>query len=226
MYGSHISNFSLGSVLNLMSQEEIDAIGQRSTMPQVEADEGVAELLEAMNAAGALQEMFANRATPLTNEMILTMVRQRMSDIDNQLNLGMQDIQKNADLSAQIAEKQQLLRALRERIVATSGAEGGKSMTAEQLSRETFNINGQILTYDEVMSRLGEPRLEGATVSNAQLDELIRIQDGRAKQVNSGNEMLMLQIQSLTQQRSQVIQLGTSLLKKLAEAEQSITRNI
>lgn len=222
----NIPNLNFWSSIQTISQAEIDEIAQRGAMPQVSGLEDIGRLLQGAQAGAAAQAAFGTRAAPLTNEMILTMVRQRMSDIDNQLNLGMQEIQGNADLSTQIAEKQQLLRAIRERIVAKSGAEGSKSLSAEELSRELFNINGQHLTYDQVMTRLNEPRLVGATVSNAQLDDLIRIEDSRAKQVNSGNEMLMLQIQSLTQQRSQVIQLGTSLLKKLAEAEQSITRNI
>lgn len=222
---STLSGIANINVLNtVFTEEQLEELRRPVGVPEI-GPEVLQEILSA-NAQENSAVAVDIGPIPLTNEMILTMVRQRMSDVDNQLNHGMQEIQKNADLSRQIAEKQQLLRAVRERVVAIRGAEAGATMTAAELAGQSFDINGQSLSYDEVMQRLNIEGLPNTDVSNSRLDALIRIEDSRAKQVNSGNEILMLQVQSLTQQRSQIIQMGTSLLKKLGEAEQAIARNI
>ena len=44
--------------------------------------------------------------------------------------------------------------------------------------------------------------------------------------INSGNEMRMVSLQSMMQQRTQIISLSTNLLKKLDDANQAIIRNL
>ena len=46
------------------------------------------------------------------------------------------------------------------------------------------------------------------------------------REVNSGNEMLMIQLQSTMQQRTQIIQLGSNMLKAYDEATDSIVGNM
>ena len=157
--------------------------------------------------------------------MILHMVRRRLRDLDTQISGATDELEQNTNRAELLARQQQVLTAIR-------GSVGNDGVIDPQ---DTFDIEGRMITIGNE-TKLASAWLEsvglnptdfprgGTTLQDldARIDN-IKTAAGRA---NSGNEMIMLRIQTLTQQRSQVIQLGTSLIKKLDESANSIARNI
>ncbi len=75
-----------------------------------------------------------------------------------------------------------------------------------------------------VRSQLGESVEFSSTAQS--FGTIVQSIQTEARAINSGNEMRMVQLQSLMQQRSQVISMSTQMLNKIHESEQAITRNI
>ena len=63
-------------------------------------------------------------------------------------------------------------------------------------------------------------------VSVGEIETTIEVQKQALTDVNSGNELRMIALQSVMQQRTQVITLGTNLMKSLHEASEGVIRNI
>lgn len=160
----------------------------------------------------------------LNPEMVLHMVRRRLKDLDEQISSATNQIESNTARSERLARQQEVLQAIKGRAAEQDATEAG----------DTFSINGEMIKIgDETM--LASAWLESVgldpthypdSTTIGELDATIQNLKSIASRVNSGNEMLMLQIQTLTQQRSQSIQLGTSLIKKIDEGSMSIARNI
>jgi len=58
------------------------------------------------------------------------------------------------------------------------------------------------------------------------LDAAIEERRSELSRANSGNEMRMVTLQGLMQQRNEMISLGTNILKQMHEAKQSVIRNL
>lgn len=160
----------------------------------------------------------------LNPEMILHMVRRRLRDLDTQISGATDELEQNTNRAELLSRQQQVLTAIR-------GAVGQEGVLEDD---DDFSIGGRMIKIGDT-EMLASAWLESVGLDpmdfppgtklrklDSEIDN-IKTAAGRA---NSGNEMIMLRIQTLTQQRSQVIQLGTSLIKKLDEGSMSIARNI
>ena len=64
------------------------------------------------------------------------------------------------------------------------------------------------------------------TVTGSSIDATIQAAQTAARSANSGNEVLMVQMQSAMQQRSQSVTMATQMLKSINDSSNSIAQNI
>ncbi len=175
---------------------------------------------------------FLYDAVALTPEMILALVRRRLAGADDQITAIMDTIEQNNRRSELFAYRQQVIMALRQRAQGDhAGHPDRKFEVTEVLEGGTLEINGERKTLDEWMASAGlTPNDLGidddGKVSLNQLETALDKVKQDARTEASGSEMNMLQLQQLMQQRSQIIQLGTNLSKKIAEGESAIVNNL
>ncbi len=173
----------------------------------------------------------------LSPEMILYVAKKRMEDIDGQVRASMSDLEVSQADSKKIGEKIRGLRELQEHLAA-SGKEGiyiepndtdkshnfvasgdGKTQTAKEL----LESHGIVLEEDikSSMGPHGRRSIQAETI-----DAAIKKLEDDQRELNTGNELRMVKLQSLMQQRTQIVTLATNLLQKLDEGAQAITRNL
>lgn len=161
----------------------------------------------------------------LNPEMVLHMVRRRLRDLDSQISGATDQLEQNTQRAELLTKQQQVLTAIR-----GAAASEGKIQPDQE-----FDIDGMMIEIDGTemlasawLERVGlDPtKYPRSGTKIADLESRIENIKSLAGRANSGNEMLMLQIQTLTQQRSQVIQLGTSLIKKIDDSSMAIARNV
>jgi DNA polymerase III psi subunit len=161
---------------------------------------------------------FFSSGVTLNPEMVLAMTRARLRDLDNQLHMNMTKLNEATELSQDLAARQEALQEVRARLAEETEKASNKKPLSELTMPDGRNA-------EEYLAAHGITDITGQQSTNS-MDSHIDVVKSQSRQINSGNEMLMLTIQTLTQQRSQVLQLGTSLVKKIHEGEQTIAGNI
>ena len=64
------------------------------------------------------------------------------------------------------------------------------------------------------------------TITGASLNATIERLQSEGRSMNSGNEVLMVRMQSAMQQRSQAVTMSTQMLKSINDSSNSIAQNI
>lgn len=188
------------------------------------------------NGIGALHDSLQNWVgfdvpmSAITPEMVILMARQRVDDMDQQIASHMDALEQASNDSQQLTRQQE---ALNQILAAAQAAGTGdeKKFDPNGLMIEIQNADGTTreIAASVLLREVGHPpiRVNGegkATV--AQLETLINGVKIASRKINSSNEMRMMQIQTLTQQRTQVIQMSTNILQKLNEATSAIVGNL
>jgi len=166
-------------------------------------------------------------AASLTPEGILLTTQRRLQDLDRQIGNDMRALEDNTHAAEELSRRQQALQELRNEVGNREGFSTEDGVRAGHLEVE---VDGVTYDLDALCERFGldKDRLhnEGEFVTIGAIDGALEVVKQQSRLINSGNEMRMLSIQTLTQQRTQVIQVATSLLAKIHEGEQAVSRNI
>ncbi len=162
----------------------------------------------------------------VTPEMILAIARRRINDLDEQVTTIMDELNSRTAAARVISDHLGELRNIStvlEPHFDTSGnldldatvtVEGGGTQTVRQYLESL--VYGGVLTLEEA----------NAVTSRQGMQNLIDDANESLRDVNSGNEMLMIQLQSTMQARTSVVQTATNLLKTIDEASDSIVGNL
>lgn len=160
----------------------------------------------------------------LNPEMIIAMARGRLRDMDQQIAANMEQLQHNTDRAGRLTDQQKALNDVISDYQERSGTDDSDVVPI----REHRMPDGKLyIDYLEEAGFTGLSHIdEGETVTLASLRSHLDGVKTELRKANSGNELLMMTIQTLTQQRSQIIQLSTNLIQKLDEASSTVARNI
>lgn len=176
----------------------------------------------------------------LTDEAILDLLRSRLRDVDGQVNDITRTLQSRTQEAQRLGQEAQRLNVIREYIARDPFMEANGNLK--------LNENLSPIQLRELESRLGLPEghygdgpanvrsVLAATEINGVSLSSITTRDTFAtraenvseaiRQANSGNEQLMVKLQSSMQQRTQTVQMCTNMLKSLNDAQSSIVGNL
>lgn len=190
--------------------------------------------IEAFEARQARRLETTARFDSLTPAALMMMLRIRLGDLDKQINGAMTEIEDNTRNSEVIQEKLAALNA----VESALGDIGDNDH--RRLDEIEVNFQGRTYTADELIEEydISEFRAGSSSVlQGGNVNGEIRITrqhvtaakealQSKARRINSKNEMLMVQLQSSMQQRTQIITMTTQALSALNEGMKSISQNI
>lgn len=191
-------------------------------------------LVESHNAREARRLNITDRFDTLTPAALMMMLRIRLGDLDEQINGAMGEIEDNTRNSEEIQEKLAALNAVESALGDIGDDDNmrlneievtfqGRTYTADELIEEygieEFRVGSDSLIQDGNVD--GDTRITRQHVTAAK--EALQ---SKARRINSKNEMLMVQLQSSMQQRTQIITMTTQALSALNEGMKSISQNI
>jgi len=224
--------------------------GANPRFPTTSAAEQVAEAASVLNqpAMEQLNEMaeaaggwhallgpsfdLASIQTPGLNEaVILLMMRQRLEDLDFQADSAIRQIETT---TAEANAVQTQLSAIQDVRAAMANAKPNESkrvnmqelmITLEDGTRVNALQHLEAAGVD--VNALGM-RTEGEhayTMTGQAMDAAEQSLSSDLRKINSGNEMRMVQLQSVMQQRGQITQLGSNMLSSLNDTARAIIQN-
>ena len=170
----------------------------------------------------------------VTPESIIMMLRMRMNDVDNQVSQITSQVTEKTNKAQELSRQLEALYALKEQCAAGGSATSMYAAATDDTPTSQMELNGKMVSAHEYLQSFGigdelkAKKGEGnyAVYTTSQIDTLIDKKKQEIQTVNSGNELAMVQLQNLMQQRSQVISLGSNLLKSLNETKDSIIHNM
>ncbi|MDH5490977.1 MAG: hypothetical protein OEY14_03295 [Myxococcales bacterium] len=167
---------------------------------------------------GALEALESGSLTP---EAVVALLQSRLGSLDAQITDRMNEIQGRAADAMDLSGRLEKLRALESHIQA-QGKKGKLSKDAE-----ITLADGSTVTAEALLEQLGlQTLIKSNRISSEALGPQIEIVSARYKEINRENEQGMIELQSLTQQRQQVISLSTQLLSSIHQPLNQIINNI
>ncbi len=187
----------------------------------------------------ALNDVVTDDHIAFTPDLIVATVRQRLRSLDSELGEKIDRLEDNANAAELLNNRQRNVSSARRALARLADPETGEINLADVYNAPQIKIDGEMKNFFQALRDLGlldnaEPPLvpdvpldlSEHSILLSNVDSVMNELQSEARSMNSGNELLMLSIQTLTQQRSQVIQLGTSLVQKVSQSEQAIAQNI
>lgn len=207
----------------------INAVGS-SYGPSVTATEGplpkdrtAAQLAELMGADEATVAALVESGASVTPESIMGLLEGRVSNIDRQIQGLTAAIDERTELARELGERNVALGDLREALAALPGDDAvvvdGLEVNGVPL-KEFLESNG-LLGEVHFTHEGGETKL-----SKTAIDGLIAQTSERQRAANSGNELDMIRLQSVMQQRSQAITMASNMIKSIHDTLKSIVSNL
>lgn len=186
------------------------------------------------------------RYTPTSANEILAMLQTRLRDLDTQIGQIMNSMQTRADDASDIASRLQARRELQEYCRGMEFEDEGNIRWSQfdddivnGTSPPAFEADGvtERKDYTGTGPQIGQleaglvDRLRACGINPAEfnrdaLNDSIQTLDGELQRVNAGNEMMMVKLQSLTQQRTSAVQMATNMLAAQDEGTDSIVGNL
>jgi hypothetical protein len=210
-----------------------------------QAKQTMANAAAGMSAASDLDAALMAGVSP---EGILAVVGKRLREMDSQIASQLEEINSNSGKAKEISDQLKALYKLKEHAKTKHDGYSEKSVsldaTKEVRPKDLIEDNGELISVREYIERhdLGDLLSTFETmgkvndgsgkmgefdfVSVGEIETTIEVQKQTLTDVNSGNELRMIALQSVMQQRTQVITLGTNLMKSLHEASEGVIRNI
>ena len=210
-----------------------------------QAKQTMANAAAGMSAASDLEAALMAGVSP---EGILAVVGKRLREMDSQIASQLEEINSNSGKAKEISDQLKALYKLKEHAKTKHDGYSEKSVsldaTKEVRPKDLIEDNGELISVREYIERhdLGDLLSTFETmgkmndgsgkmgefdfVSVGEIETTIEVQKQTLTDVNSGNELRMIALQSVMQQRTQVITLGTNLMKSLHEASEGVIRNI
>lgn len=201
-------------------------------------DPAVQRLNEMAEAAGGWPAFLgpsfdlASIRTPGLNEaVILLMMRQRLQDLDFQADSAIRQIETT---TAEANAVQTQLSAIQDVRAAMANKKPNES---ERVNLQELTITLEDGTQVNALQHLEAAgvdvnalgmRTDGKnayTMTGQAMDAAEQSLSGKLRKINSGNEMRMVQLQSVMQQRGQITQLGSNMLSSLNDTARAIIQN-
>jgi chaperonin cofactor prefoldin len=192
-------------------------------------------------APPAVGEVFLPDVQSMSDESILELLRSRLRDVDGQIGTVTRTLQQQTAQAQALGQQAQRLNTLREIVgrepyMDVSNGNLRLDRPVEDADLRMFetriglshgSLGHETLSLGEVMGRLtiggqsmaGVTNREGLQLRADTLGEQIR-------ECNSGNEQLMIKLQSAMQQRTQIVQMATNMLKAGDEARDAVVGNL
>ena len=187
------------------------------------------------------EAVFRRDLQGMSISQILILVRQTVGSCENQIRELADGMQERADRAAMISAEIRTLMQL-----GSSGRErGGTGLYIEDGSADhqvaDYGDYSRIMNAaapdledgEEAVNRYNTLGVEIRDAANSegalsqeQIDSLIQLRREELSTLNSGNEMQMMELQSLVQQRNQYISLGTQMIAAFGEANKQVAGNI
>lgn len=194
-------------------------------IPEEELTSAENDLLASLGRAGVA----------LTPGAVIALLMARLNDVDGQIDGMMKEIETNTARSEAVQRTVQGLQNLK----AAMAAEQGDPSEMVDIDGDgdgnppvIVNFEGRDYTVRELVDalELNEELPYGGehddTLTGAAVDALIQSLSSKARSMNSNNEVLMVQMQSAMQQRTQAVTMSTNCIKSLNDAESSVVANI
>jgi hypothetical protein len=178
--------------------------------------------------------------THLTPEMILAMVRRQLNQMDDQIKNAMEVIQDRRQRAESLGGQIQRIRELQSALRDCEHIWDGDTIRMDRLNDPEAaalraaiglaNHSDDDVIIDRFQAVCAELGLEISTADRglpvSVIEQKIDTLTEQQRVANSENEMLFMQLQSAVQQRSQIIQLGTNMLKSVDDAVGSVIGNM
>lgn len=175
-------------------------------------------------------------ATPqlmsLNPAMIVFVLQQRLGDLDAQIATQVTAIEDNSKKASRLAEAVEHLQHMHSEAVARDADHDGtkKFEPSEIVVTVMVGNTPTEMNIDELADYYGMERIpvgeDNGKFTAESLGTFVDKVKGELRTLNSGNEMRMVQLQSLTQQRSQAISMSTQLLSAMNDSMKQIAGNI
>lgn len=158
-------------------------------------------------------------------EAVVALMQIRLRDLDGQIAQLTNDMNRRTREAEALGERLQEQRALQQEADLLGRGEHGEYVRRDE-PPEGWVPPRDGVTWDDYQNALLERlRSEGITNRDA-MQRRIDATNEELRQLSSGNEMRMVRLQSLMQQRTSVIQAGSNMLKALDEATDAVVANL
>lgn len=212
--------------------EEVTEAASFANHPAVEQLNEMAEAAGGWHALLGPSFDLASIRTPGLNEaVILLMMQKRLDDLDFQADSAIREIEgttaKANAIQTQISAVQDVRAAMA----------NDKTKDSKRIDMRTLMItreDGTTVSALEHLEAAGVDanslgmRTEGEnafTMTGQAMGAVEQSLSSELRKVNSGNEMRMVQLQSVMQQRGQITQLGSNMLSSLNDTARAIIQN-
>jgi hypothetical protein len=162
----------------------------------------------------------------VTPEMILAIAQRRINDLDAQVTTLMDELTRRTTAASEISTEIGELRTISSDLEAYYDANGNLNPATRMTHMTPAPTVQEYLDGLRSTGVIDDSEHSAIMGGREGLDNLIQSGNDRLRDVNSGNEMLMIQLQSTMQTRTSVIQTATNLLKTIDEASDSIVGNL
>jgi hypothetical protein len=199
-------------------------LGGISTTHGTESESGD-ELLGAIAASAAraeFRDFMASLPISLTPSAIVAMLQRRMNGLDSQISTRITEMEGQQAHLNELQGKAEILLAVQ----AAANRDGNI------YSDKEITIDGEKKTVEQWIALTGvqlekvDPGTSTPWYTSAALSAATKTIESQIKQANQGNELRMMDLQSLMQQRSSEISLATNMLKAVQEGTDAIVRNM
>ncbi|MFK8000145.1 MAG: hypothetical protein AB8H86_11155 [Polyangiales bacterium] len=222
-----IAALTPGSIMLLLRRRMSDMDGQiDSIMGEIESNtaqsEKIQEQVEAMTAikaAMANQQPEGDDPVALGN-IDVTWKGEDMSAADLLNRMGIDIERERAEGNPSQAVLQERLEGVDEAIAAIEALEEG-NVWRTQLPDLRAERAGLVRHHAHAGNAYQSDTVTGTSLS-ASIDRM----QSEGRRMNSGNEVLMVRMQSAMQQRSQSVTMATQMLKSINDSSNSIAQNI
>lgn len=180
--------------------------------------------------------------TSLSDEAILDLLRTRLRDVDTQISNVTRTLQEHSQRAQYLGEQAQRLNMLREYLgrepfmdVSNGNLRLDHRPTGAELRELESRLGlpvgslgfGDHTSLRDVLSRISINGQSCAGIATRdQFQQRAESISEALRQCNSNNEQLMIKLQSAMQQRTQVVQMASNMLKASDEARDAIVGNI
>ncbi len=197
--------------------------GVTTSQGPVPKDLTAAQLAELMGADEAAVAALVESGASVTPESIMGLLQNQVSNIDAQIQGITSEIDRRTELARELGDRNAALAALRDALAALPGDDAvvvdGLLVNGVPL-KEFLDNNG--LVGEVHFTREGGQ----ATISKSSVDTLIARTSEQQREANSGNELDMIRLQSVMQQRSQAITMASNMIKSIHDTLKSIVSNL
>jgi hypothetical protein len=158
----------------------------------------------------------------LTPSAIVAMLQRRMNGLDSQISTRITEMEGQQAHLNELQGKAEILLAVQ----AAANRDGNI------YSDKEITIDGEKKTVEQWIALTGvqlekvDPGTSTPWYTSAALSAATKAIESDIKQANQGNELRMMDLQSLMQQRSSEISLATNMLKAVQEGTDAIVRNM